>query len=120
MIFETCPHYLLRQDFTKILLLAIFYAPFMPLIYFFCALIFMVQYWMDKFLLLVSALLSHPLSHTIMRLNKIYYLALVAKSPISWARVSKIQSKVFHNSRSRIGSYLVSIRIFSQSLYSAL
>lgn len=50
---------LFLQDFTKILLLAIFYAPFMPLIYFFCALIFMVQYWTDKFLMLVSPQHSH-------------------------------------------------------------
>eukprot|EP00804_Cyclotella_cryptica_P013338 CCRYP_005119-RB/>CCRYP_005119-RB protein AED:0.07 eAED:0.07 QI:209/1/1/1/0.77/0.7/10/1560/999 len=41
-------------DFTKILLLAVFYSPFMPLIYFLCALILFIQYWMDKFLLLRS------------------------------------------------------------------
>jgi hypothetical protein len=42
------------QDFTKILLVAIFYSPFYPLIYFLSATILFIQYWVDKFLLLVS------------------------------------------------------------------
>ena len=41
-------------DFTKVLLLCTFYAAFYPLIYFLGAAILLVQYWMDKFLLLVS------------------------------------------------------------------
>jgi hypothetical protein len=45
---------LAMQDFTKILLVAIFYSPFYPLIYFLSATILFIQYWVDKFLLLVS------------------------------------------------------------------
>ena len=41
-------------DFTKVLLLCTFYSAFHPLVYFFGAGILFFQYWMDKFLLLVS------------------------------------------------------------------
>ena len=42
-------------DFTKVLLLCAFYCPLYPLIYFLGALILLGQYWMDKFLFLVSS-----------------------------------------------------------------
>ncbi len=41
-------------DFTNILLLCTFYSAFYPLMYFLGAGILFFQYWMDKFLLLVS------------------------------------------------------------------
>ena len=43
-------------DFTKVLLLCIFYSAYYPLIYGLGAIILFVMYWTDKFLLLVSDL----------------------------------------------------------------
>jgi len=54
ILYYICWNKYFLKDFTKVLLFAIFYAPFMPLVYFQCAAVFVIQYWMDKFLLLVS------------------------------------------------------------------
>ena len=43
-------------DFTKVLLLCIFYSAYYPLIYGLGAIILFVMYWTDKYLLLVSDL----------------------------------------------------------------
>ena len=46
-------------DYTKVLLLCTFYSAFYPLIYFLGAAILFLQYWTDKFLLLVSKTSDH-------------------------------------------------------------
>eukprot|EP01082_Thalassiosira_pseudonana_P015471 g13944.t1.1.5e17418c g13944 g13944.t1 contig9:789813-792639(-) len=60
-------------DFTKILLVAIFYSPFYPLIYFLSATILFIQYWVDKFLLLRSWQKAPFIGTETARFSRVYF-----------------------------------------------
>jgi hypothetical protein len=101
-----------HQDFTKILLLAIIYAPFMPLIYFFCALIFMIQFWMDKFLLLVSlSWFISLLSHTKANMARLSLTVLQR----SWSKAPRLGTETARFSR----KYFTTIAVVLGSISSA-
>lgn len=61
------------QDFTKVLLLCIFYSAFYPLIYFLGAAILFIQYWMDKFLLLRSWKRQPSIGPQVARFGRKYF-----------------------------------------------
>jgi len=60
-------------DFTKVLLLCMFYSAFYPLIYFLGALILFIQYWMDKFLLLRSWQKAPLINPNTARFSRTYF-----------------------------------------------
>lgn len=56
--FQGTPYTLAERytDFTKVLFLCFFYSALFPYTFFFCAAILIVQYYVDKFCLMVSCL----------------------------------------------------------------
>ena len=99
-------------DYTKVLLLCTFYSAFYPLIYFLGAGILFLQYWMDKFLLLVSKIIYVPVS-SVSSVTSLNLFCAAATEKRSWKRTARIGPETSRFSRFYFNSLAILLGVIS-------